>query len=239
MTIRQRCRHSRTGTGDHDAILRPPGFRWSRGPIMTEVTAILTFQDSDDLPMSGQITELLQAARDGDREAFDALFPHVYDTLRRIAGARMRAERRDHTLAPTALVHEAYLKLVGLERIQWQNRAQFYAIAARAMRQILVDHALKRHARKRGGERVRVTLDETMRVAGPRPHEVLALEEALARLERADERRARVVVCRFFGGMEVTEIAEALGVSQATVKRDWAAARAWLNRELRGLEGGT
>lgn len=182
--------------------------------------------------MPGQITELLQAARDGDREAFDALFPHVYDTLRRIAGARMRAERRNHTLAPTALVHEAYLKLVGLDRIEWRNRAQFYAIAARAMRQILVDHVLARHAEKRGGQRVRVTLDEAMRVAGPRPHEVQALEEALARLESQDPRRAQVVVCRFFGGMEVAETAEALGISEATVKRDWAAARAWLNREL-------
>lgn len=184
--------------------------------------------------MSGETTELLQAARDGDRDAFDALFPRVYATLRRIAGARMRAERPDHTLAPTALVHEAYLKLVGLERIQWQNRAQFYAIAAQAMRQILVDHVLARRARKRGGERVRVTLDEAMRVTGPRPQEVLALEHALARMEREDERRAKVVVCRFYGGMEVAETAEALGISEATVKRDWTAARAWLNRELSG-----
>jgi RNA polymerase sigma factor (TIGR02999 family) len=184
--------------------------------------------------MSGQITELLHAARDGDREAFDALFPHVYDTLRRIAGARVRAERRGATLAPTALVHEAYLKLVGLDRIQWQSRAQFYAIAARAMRQILVDHVLARSAQKRGGERVRVTLEEDLRAAGPRSHDLLALEEALSRLERRHERRARVVICRFYGGMEVRETAEALGISSATVKRDWAAARAWLNRELGG-----
>lgn len=182
--------------------------------------------------MPGEITQLLHAARDGDRAAFDALVPHVYDTLRRIAGARVRAEGRESSLNPTALVHEAYLKLVGLERIQWQSRAQFFAIAARAMRQILVDHALARRAQKRGGDRLRVTLDETLRVAGPRPQEILALEDALARLEREDERRARVVVCRFFGGMEVRETAEALEISQATVKREWAAARAWLNREL-------
>lgn len=182
--------------------------------------------------MPGDITRLLHAARGGDREAFDALVPLVYDTLRRIAGTRVRAERRENSLNPTALVHEAYLKLVGLDRIQWQSRAQFYAIAARAMRQILVDHALAKQAHKRGGGRVRVTLDETLRVAGPRAHEILALEEALARLEREDERRARVVVCRFFGGMEVDETAEALGISPATVKREWAAARVWLNREL-------
>ncbi|MFP3939113.1 MAG: sigma-70 family RNA polymerase sigma factor [Thermoanaerobaculia bacterium] len=182
--------------------------------------------------MPGEITRLLHAARDGDRAAFDSLVPHVYDTLRRIAGARVRAEGRENSLNPTALVHEAYLKLVGLDRIQWQSRAQFFAIAARAMRQILVDHALARQAQKRGGDRVRVTLDETLRAAGPRPQEILALEDALARLERQNERRARVVVCRFFGGMEVRETAEALEISQATVKREWAAARAWLNREL-------
>jgi RNA polymerase sigma factor (TIGR02999 family) len=182
--------------------------------------------------MSGRITELLHAARGGDRDAFDALFPLVYETLRRIAGARVRAERPGNTLTPTALVHEAYLKLVGLERIRWQSRAQFYAIAARAMRQILVDQALAGRAQKRGGDRVRVTLDEAMRAEGPDVQEVLALEEALSRLERENERRARVVVCRFYGGMEVAETAEALGISRATVKRDWAAARAWLNREL-------
>ena len=124
------------------------------------------------------------------------------------------------------------MKLVGLERIQWQNRAQFYAIAARAMRQILVDRALARSAEKRGGGRVRVTLEESLRTAEPETRDVLALEEALSRLEREQPRRAQVVVCRFYGGMEVRETAEALGISEATVKRDWVAARAWLNREL-------
>jgi len=187
---------------------------------------------------SGEITRLLCAAREGDREAFDALFPHVYDTLRKIAGARMRAERHRVTLAPTALVHEAYLKLVGLERIQWQNRAQFYAIAARAMRQILVDRALARSTEKRGGGRVRVTLEETLRAEEPETRDVLALEQALSRLEREQPRRAQVVVCRFYGGMEIRETAEALGISEATVKRDWVAARAWLNRELGASEKG-
>ena len=116
--------------------------------------------------------------------------------------------------------------------IQWQNRAQFYAIAARAMRQILVDRALARSAEKRGGGRVRVTLEETLRTAEPEGRDVLALEQALSRLEREQPRRAQVVVCRFYGGMEVRETAEALGISEATVKRDWVAARAWLNREL-------
>lgn len=144
----------------------------------------------------------------------------------------MRGERREHTLSPTALVHEAYMKMLAGDRSMWRNKAQFLAIAARAMRQILVDHALKKRTEKRGGGRLRVTLDEVMRAAEPPTHDVLILEEALSRLEQQDARRARVVVCRFFSGMDVKQTAAALGISQATVKRDWTAARAWLNREL-------
>jgi len=182
--------------------------------------------------MSERVTALLRSAAQGDRDAFDAVFPRVYDTLRRIAGARLRSEGRDCSMAPTVLVHEAYLKLARLDRIDWQNRAQFFAIAARAMRQILVDHALARRAQKRGGDHVQVTLDEASRVTGPRDHEVLALEAALSRLERRNRRRCQVVECRFFAGLDVDETAEALNISPATVKRDWTAARAWLNREL-------
>lgn len=182
--------------------------------------------------MPGRITRLLLAARSGDQEAFDALLPLVYDELRGLARNRMRAERAEHTLSPTALVHEAYLKLLGYEDVAWQNRAHFFAVAARAMRQILVDHARRRTRQKRGGNRVRVTLEPRMRTFDPAPREIVDLDQALSRLEEEHERRARVVVCRFFGGMQVDETAEALGVSAATVKRDWAAARVWLNREL-------
>jgi RNA polymerase sigma factor (TIGR02999 family) len=184
------------------------------------------------VPVTGEITQFLAALRGGDRDAFGAVFPLVYDELRRMARRRMRGERPGHTLSPTALVHEAYLKLAGLDRIEWRNRAQFFALAAQAMRQVLVDHALRRRAQKRGGGQVHVTLDDGARGPTPAVEEMLALDEVLRRLEGIDERRARVVECRFFGGMDVEETAVALGVSQATVKRDWSYARAWLNREL-------
>jgi RNA polymerase sigma factor (TIGR02999 family) len=163
-----------------------------------------------------------------------------------MAGARLRGERRDHTLSGTALVHEAYLKLIESDRSGWRDKARFYAIAAIAMRQVLVDSARRKRARKRGGGEVLVALDDKVAGAVPtggaagapsdgdaRAVEVLALDEALRRLETKDPRQARVVVCRFFGGMEVGETAAALGISEATVKRDWTLARAWLNRELR------
>lgn len=184
--------------------------------------------------MPGEIIRILAGLRGGDGDAFGAIFPLVYDELRQMARRRMRGERPGHTLSPTALVHETYLKLAGLERIEWRNRAQFFALAAQAMRQVLVDHALRRKARKRGGGQIHVTLGEGVGGHTPPIEEILALDEVLRRLESIDERRARVVVCRFFAGMEVEETAAALGVSEATVKRDWAFARAWLNRELRG-----
>jgi len=182
--------------------------------------------------MSGEITHLLIAARGGGREAYDALFPLVYDGLRRLAGARLRGEREGHTLSAGDLVHEAYLKLIRLDEIEWNDRAHFFALAAQAMRQILVDHARRRAAQRRGGDRVRTTLHDAMLAPEPRAERLLALDRALERLEQEDERRARVVVCRFFAGMSVEETAEALGTSPATVKRDWTLARARLNREL-------
>ncbi len=182
--------------------------------------------------MTGEITRILAALREGDRDAFGAVFPLVYEELRRMARNRMRGERPGHTLSPTALVHEAYLKLAGLERIEWRNRAQFFALAAQAMRQVLVDHALKRKTQKRGGGQVHVTLEDGVHGHTPPVEEILALDEVLQRLESLHERRARGVVCRFFAVMEVEETAAALGVSEATVKRDWSVARAWLNREL-------
>jgi RNA polymerase sigma-70 factor (ECF subfamily) len=181
----------------------------------------------------GEITRLLAATAGGDRQAYDELFQRVYDDLRRTAGARMRGERREHTLTPTALVHETYLKMLAGDRSSWKNRSQFFAIAARAMRQILVDHALRKQAEKRGGGRIQVTFDEEFQAASSPAHDVLVLEEALSKLEKQSARKVQVVVCRFFGGMAVKETAKALGISEATVKRDWTTARAWLNLELK------
>lgn len=166
------------------------------------------------------------------RRSLDALVAEFYGDLRRIARRRMRSERPGHTLSTTALVHESYLKLDRLDRMQWQSQAQFFAEAARAMRRVLVDHAVRRGAEKRGGGRVRVELDENLAVCEAEEGALLALHEALERLARERPRHARVVECRLFAGMTVTDIAEALGISTATVKRDWQLARAWLNREL-------
>lgn len=180
----------------------------------------------------GRVTALLQAAAAGDPAAMDRLMPIVYGELRAIAHGRMRGERRDHTLSTTALVHEAYLKLVDLDRIQYRDRAHFFAIAAQAMRYILVDHAQRRNAQKRGGGRTRVSLENTPLMTEQQALEVLALEDALVRLRTLSERQHQVVECRFFAGLTIAETSAALDISPATVKRDWNAARAWLNREL-------
>jgi len=181
---------------------------------------------------SDRITELLVAARDGDSAAYDALFPLVYEELRRLAHRKLAGERTGHTLATADLVHEAYLKLVNLDRIAWQGRAHFLAIAARAMRNVLVDYALRRKTEKRGGALARVTLHDDVAVDDGSGGDLWAVHKALERLGAIDERQSRVVECRFFAGMSIEETAEALGVSPASVKRDWALARAWLNREL-------
>jgi RNA polymerase sigma factor (TIGR02999 family) len=181
-----------------------------------------------------RVGQLLDAARHGERAAFDELFPLVYDVLRRIAHRKLSAEREGHTLSTTDLVHEAYLKLVRFDRIEWQGRAHFLAVAAQAMRNILVDYALKRKTAKRGGGRAEGALSEALAVVEAPAAELLALHEAMQRLEAIDPRQSRVVECRFFAGMSIEETAEALGVSPASVKRDWTLARAWLNRELSG-----
>lgn len=162
----------------------------------------------------------------------DRLFPLAYAELRRIARRRLRDERAGHTLDTTALVHEAYLKLTKLERIHWRGRTHVLAIAAQAMRRILVDHAERRSATKRGGDHARVPLAGLTIVVDDRAEDLLLLNDALERLEAVDARQCRVVECRFFAGMGIEETAEALGVSPATVKRDWTHARAWLNRAL-------
>lgn len=174
------------------------------------------------------VTELLQAWSNGDAGAFDRLTPIVYDELRGRAAAALRRERRGHTLEPTALVHEAYLRLVDQRRIVWQNRAQFFGVAAEMMRRILVDRARARRSAKRGGGWSRVTLDPAMAVSHPLDVDVLDLDAALSRLATFDARKSRVSELRFFGGLTLEETAEVIGVSPATVERDWQVARAWL-----------
>jgi RNA polymerase sigma factor (TIGR02999 family) len=180
----------------------------------------------------GDITELLHAHAAGDADALERLLPQVYDELRRIAGARLRRERPDHTLHATEIVHEAFLKLVPLERVDWKNRAHFFAIASRAMRNVLIDHAVRRGTAKRGGGMVAVPLEEVPHASERPLDDLIALSRALDDLERIDERQARVVECRFFGGLNLEETAEALGISAATVSRDWTFARAWLHRAM-------
>ncbi len=183
-------------------------------------------------PDRAEITAMLLDLSGDNREVIDALMPHVYDVLHGIARKQLGRERSDHTLAPTALVHEAYMRLIDQNQVRWQNRAHFFAIAARAMRRILVNHARDRVALKRGGGQMAITLDEELAPAISRPEQMLALEDALNRLQTLDERRALVVEYRFFGGLTHEEIAHVLGVSVPTVQRDWRFARAWLARDL-------
>lgn len=187
------------------------------------------------------ITTLLEAVRDGDREAIDRLFPVLYEELHRLAHAQRREWRGDYTINTTALVHEAYLKLVRQERVGWNERSHFFALAAKAMRQILMDYARRRQAVKRGGGAAPVALDtaaaEVNPVSSDSAADLLALEDAMAQLERVNERQARVVECRFFAGLPVAETAAALGISEATVKRDWRTARAVLRQALEPLRG--
>lgn len=188
-------------------------------------------------PDQDSVTDLLRRSSSGDRAALDGLFPVVYGELKKIARNRMRAERSDHTLGTTALVHETYLKLVRHERVEWQSRAHFFAVGAQAMRRVLVDYARARNAARRGGREphvsVEVVEDEVADLLSERAaNEVLALDDAMVELGRFDERAAKVVEYRFFGGLKHAEIAELLGVSEVTVRRSWTSARAWLRREL-------
>ena len=180
------------------------------------------------------VTELLHAWSDGDKTALDQLVPVVYDELRRQASRYLRREAAGHTLQTTALVNEAYLRLVDQKNIRWQNRAQFFGIAAQLMRRILVDHARAKHRAKRGGRDVRVTLDDAFAIAANQEIDLIALDAALDRLAQIDEQQSKVVEMRFFSGLNVEETAAALGVSPATVKRDWNVAKAWLYREMTG-----
>ena len=178
------------------------------------------------------VTDLLVAWRDGDEDALAQLIPLVHDELRRIAHAYLASERTDHTLRTTALVNEAYLRLVNTSRVQWQHRAQFFAAAARSMRRILVDYARRYRAGKRGGGLGVLPLDEAALVVEERADMLIALDEALERLAAMDSRLCRVVECRYFVGLSDDETAEALGVTSRTVRRDWIKARGWLFAEL-------
>lgn len=178
------------------------------------------------------LAELLRSAGEGDPEALDEVLPLVYEELKRLARGRLSAEPAGHTLDTTALVHEAYLRLVDQKQAQWRDRSYFLAIASTAMRRVLVDHARRHGAAKRGGGLRRVSFDETNLAAEERAEMLIALDEALDRLAVHDARRCRVVECRFFAGLTAEETAAALGVAPRTVKRDWAKAKSWLYREL-------
>lgn len=182
-------------------------------------------------PPTATVSQLLQAWGQGDLQAREDLVQLVYQQLRKRAAGYLRRERRDHTLQPTALVNEAYIRLMGQERVTWLNRAQFFGVAAQIMRRILVDHARERQAVKRPGG-VRVTLDEGMRAVPPIDCEVLMLDDALQELAAMDERQAQIVELKYFGGLSEEEIAAVLSLSRATVTREWQSARAWLYRRM-------
>ena len=181
---------------------------------------------------SGDVTRLLVAWSQGDEGALDTLLPLVYSELREMAHRYLGRERRDHTLQPTAVVHEAFLRLIKQRRVDWKSRSHFFAVAAQAMRRILVDHARARAADKRGGGQTLIALDAAPSGETPRAVDLIALDDALGRLEKLDRTKASVVEMRFFGGLTIDETAEALGASPSTVKRDWTLARAFLYREL-------
>lgn len=182
------------------------------------------------------VTQLLIAWKGGDKRALDKLIPIVYDELRRQASRYLRRERAGHTLQTTALIHEAYLRLIDQRSVQWQNRAQFFGIAAQLMRRILVDHARAKHRAKRGGSDLRVSLTDVMALTKDPDLDLLEIDEALTRLAAIDEQQSKIVELRFFSGLSIEETAAALEISPATVKRDWSVARAWLYREISGDE---
>jgi len=188
------------------------------------------------LSATPDITGLLVSWGRGNKSALDEMTPVLYDELRRLARHFLAAERPDHTLQPTALVHEAYLRLVDQRQVDWRNRAQFLGLAASMMRRILINHAQAHHAAKRGGPAGKLTLDDALGVF-TQPHlDVLELNQSLEELERLDGQQARVVELRYFGGLSIEETAEAMGISPATVKREWGTARLWLLHQMQGGE---
>jgi RNA polymerase sigma factor (TIGR02999 family) len=190
--------------------------------------------DPIDNPQQAELAELLTEVADGRQDAADRLMPLVYEQLRRLAGKWLRQESPANTLQPTALVNEAYLRMAGQQRMDWQGKTHFFAIGATMMRRILVDHARARKSHKRGGQMCRIPLAEDLCISTDQDEDVLAIEEALQKLERLDPRQARIVELRFYGGLSVAEVAEVLKVSKRTVEADWTMIRAWLRRELSG-----
>lgn len=182
---------------------------------------------------SHEITQMLREWQGGNQAVFDELLPLIYGELHKQAANYLRRERLDHTLQPTALINEAYLKLIDQREVNWANRAHFFGIAAQAMRRILVDHARTKHREKRGGDDEKVSLDEALTIAvGEKDLDLIALDEVLTRLEKKDQQQARIVELRYFSGLSSEETAEVLNISRTTATRDWAMAKAWLHREL-------
>ena len=199
---------------------------------MVKKTALQKESSQETAPEQG-LTHLLIEWRNGNKQALDAILPLVYTELRRIAIGRLRLERPGHTLQPTALVHEAYLRLIEQDHVDWKNRAQFFGIAAEMMRRILINHAVAKQAEKRGGDAVKVSLSVVDYLFhNQQDVDILALDQAMRRLAAFDPRKSRLVELKFFGGLSIEEIAEVLEVSHATVEREWAVARAWLYREI-------
>jgi len=184
------------------------------------------------------VTRLLAEWGKGDQAALEKLTPLIYGELKRLAARYLRRERSDHTLEATALVHEAYLRLIDQRHVVWQNRAHFFGVAAQAIRRILVDYARGRHAAKRGAGAVKLSLEDVVETPRQRPLDLVALDDALEDLAKMDPQQSRVVELRFFAGLSIEETAEVLGISPATVKRDWTAAKAWLHRDLSGRAAG-
>jgi len=189
------------------------------------------FQVSTSQPK--EVTQLLIQLTEGNRTVLDELLPLIYSELRSLAANYLRRERSGHTLQPTALVHEAYMRMVDQTRVQWQNRAHFFGVAAQMMRRILVDHARANAAEKRGGEMQKIALDENIDVSGETDRNLVALDDALNRLAELDPQKSKIVELRFFGGLSAEETAEALGVSVPTVKRQWRMAKAWLYGQVK------
>jgi RNA polymerase sigma factor (TIGR02999 family) len=179
-----------------------------------------------------EITQILKKAQNGDRESLDRLLPVIYDELRRVAANQLRKERADHTLQPTALVHEVYLRLLEQREVDWQNRTHFFSIAAEMMRRILVNYAVQRGAQKRGMGAARLSLEEAVSFPDETGFDLVSLDDALKQLAKYDETQARIVELRFFGGLTIEETAEVLGISDSTVKREWRMAKAWLRTQL-------
>ncbi len=183
--------------------------------------------------MSVRVTQLLKNLQTGDKSVLDELFPLVYRELKQLAAAQLRNEREDHTLQPTALVHEAYLRLIEQHSVDWQNRAHFFSIASEMMRRILVNHAINHQAKKRGNGETKIALDEAVSFASDRDINLIDLDTALSKLAELDERQARIVEMKFFGGLSTEEVAAVLEISDRTVKREWRSAKIWLYEEIK------